>query len=116
VHAAVLYYGNQGGGGLKATDFVPDLMSRQELADFVHGDTAADPSLLSVVNVSTAMCKPCIKVYPAVMALARNFKGHVHFGRFLGDSSVDTERVMAELGILEVPTFSECKGVRGCGF
>ena len=45
---------------------------------------------------------PCVHVFPAVLALARNFVGYAAFARLLGD---DSPQLLAELDIKEVPTF-----------
>jgi thioredoxin-like negative regulator of GroEL len=43
-----------------------------------------------------------VHVFPAVLALARNFVGYAAFARLLGD---DSPQLLAELDIKEVPTF-----------
>ena len=48
---------------------------------------------------------PCIHVYPAVLALAKNFVGFASFGRVLGDRTNETTGLLREAGIIEVPTF-----------
>lgn len=57
---------------------------------------------MQVVDVSLAHCGPCVRVYPAVLGLAQTFKGHVQFGRLMGDSC---PQLLKDLRIMEVPTF-----------
>ncbi|KAL6758241.1 plastidic thioredoxin-like protein [Haematococcus lacustris] len=99
----VLYYDGSAANGVHVNDHVADLVTRQALDQFVA--QGLDDASLRVVNVATRICQPCIKVFPAVLALARNFQGLVQFARFLGDESDEAEEVMHELGIVEVPTF-----------
>ncbi|KAJ9512903.1 hypothetical protein QJQ45_029115 [Haematococcus lacustris] len=99
----VLYYDGSAANGVHVNDHVADLVTRQALHQFVA--QGLDDASLRVVNVATRICQPCIKVFPAVLALARNFQGLVQFARFLGDESDEAEEVMHELGIVEVPTF-----------
>jgi len=44
-------------------------------------------------------------IYPAVVALARSFKGYANFARMVGDFDADMEKMMVEKNILEIPTF-----------
>lgn len=48
-----------------------DLRSKDELRQFVEGQ---DDKVLTVVNVSVTAAAPCIRIFPAVLALARNFQ------------------------------------------
>ncbi len=48
-----------------------DLTSKDELRRFVEGQ---DDKVLTVVNVSVSAAAPCIRIFPAVLALARNFQ------------------------------------------
>lgn len=44
------------------------------------------------VSLTTETC--CIKVFPAVVALAKNFKGHCHFARILADESAEANAML----------------------
>jgi hypothetical protein len=107
----VLYFGGaQGAGGrLDAGDLVTELKSRVDLDAFVAAEQEAaeaqsDDRILSVVDVSSAGATPCIHVFPAVVALARSFKGYARFARLLADEN-DKPELLRELGVVEVPTF-----------
>lgn len=82
--------------------FVKDLYSRKDYIEFL---AAQPPNVLTVVDVSVSMCEPCMHIFPAVRALAKNFVGFAAFARLVGDSNDETEALMKELKILEVPTF-----------
>lgn len=66
-------------GGVHASDFVTELHSQAELDKFVGQQ---DDSVLTVINVSVGNAAPCIHIFPAVLALARSFKGFAAFGRW----------------------------------
>ena len=54
------------------------------------------PQVLTVVDVSLSSADCCVHVYPAVLALARNFRGFAAFGRVLGDSGDGAKEVLAK--------------------
>jgi hypothetical protein len=118
----VLYFGGaQGAGGrLDAGDLVTELKSRADLDAFVsqQGPSSSaseeQPSeererILSVVDVSSPGATPCIHIFPAVVALARSFKGYARFARLLADEN-DKPELLRELGVVEVPTFIFYRG------
>jgi len=98
----VLYYGDRAGDGVVASEFVQEINGRKEMDEFVQGQ---DKDILTVVDVSLSDAEPCIRIYPAVLALAKNFAGMAVFGRLMGDTSEENEALIKELNILEVPTF-----------
>lgn len=65
-------------GGVHASDYVTELHSQADLDRFVRQQ---DDSVLTVINVSVSNAAPCIHIFPAVLALARSFKGFAAFGR-----------------------------------
>lgn len=133
----VLYFGGaQGAGGrLDPGGLVAELKSRADLDAFVQGPPQeeqeaaaaaaaaassypasapdappgppASERVLSVVDVSTAGATPCIHVFPAVVALARSFRGYARFARLLADDKPD---LLRDLGVVEVPTFIFFRG------
>lgn len=108
----VLYYGNRAGDGVVASDFVKEIQGKEELERFVQEQ---DKDVLTVVDVSLTNAEPCIRIYPAVLALAKNFTGMAVFGRLMGDASKEHEELMRELNILEVPTFLFYRNGRSVG-
>lgn len=43
-----------------------------------------------------------MRIFPATMALAKNFVGYAAFGRLIGDRSDETRELLADLDIKEV--------------
>jgi hypothetical protein len=103
----VLFFGDTGANNEKASAYIRDLYSAEDLADFVSGQ---DPKVLSVVDVSLSDAAPCIHIFPAVWALARSFAGYAAFSRLLGDANEETRKLMGELGVMQVPTFLFYRG------
>lgn len=66
----VLYYGDTFAGGKKASEHVVELKCEKDLEEFV---TSQDESNLVIVDISLSTAQPCIRVFPAVLALARSF-------------------------------------------
>lgn len=95
----VLFYGDTAANNEKASNHVTDLSSKQELEEFVGSQPE---QVLTVVDVSLLSASPCVHIFPAVLALAKNFVGYAAFARLLGD---DKPELLVELGIKEVPTF-----------
>ncbi len=55
-----------------------------------------------VGQVSLQSATPCIRIFPATMALAKNFQGYAAFGRLIGDSSQESRQLLKDLNIKEV--------------
>eukprot|EP00882_Tetradesmus_deserticola_P001349 GHRQ01001460.1.p1 GENE.GHRQ01001460.1~~GHRQ01001460.1.p1 ORF type:complete len:332 (+),score=120.08 GHRQ01001460.1:133-1128(+) len=98
----VLYFGDSAAGGVKGSEHVTELHSREDLVSFV---SSQEERVLTVVNLSISGADPCIHIFPAVLALARSFKGYAAFGRLMGDENSSTQAVLQAYNILEVPTF-----------
>ncbi|KAF8059985.1 SQD2 [Scenedesmus sp. PABB004] len=105
----VLYFGDSAAGGVHASEHVTELHSQADLDAFVGG---AEERVLTVVDVSVSSASPCIHIFPAVLALARSFKGYATFGRLMGDGGPDAAAVVARYNVVEVPTFLFFKGGR----
>eukprot|EP00747_Dinoflagellata_sp_TGD_P169664 gnl/TRDRNA2_/TRDRNA2_199215_c0_seq1.p1 gnl/TRDRNA2_/TRDRNA2_199215_c0~~gnl/TRDRNA2_/TRDRNA2_199215_c0_seq1.p1 ORF type:complete len:386 (-),score=71.46 gnl/TRDRNA2_/TRDRNA2_199215_c0_seq1:25-1182(-) len=101
----VLYFGDTAAGGVKASDHVKQLTSRADLRQFVD-DQPQD--VLAVVDVSFSDAVGCIRIYPAVLALAKNMAGVASFARLICQEEAcdtDAQAVLKEYNIVEVPTF-----------
>lgn len=113
----VLYYGGQAAGGTLADDLIEPIKSPKDLQDFL--DACAMPQTtplgdmdvscekqLAVLDVSVLKdSPPCLAVYPAVLALAKNTAGATRWSRLLGDSSSEAYAMMQSLNVTSVPTF-----------
>ena len=107
----VLFYGDVAGEGLKPSSYVTEIKDRAGLDALIEGR----PSELVVLDVSTTTAAACIHIFPAVLALARNFKGYAAFGRLLADASVPASALTQELRVTDVPTFIFFKGGKEVG-
>ena len=65
--------------------------------------------------MSLTGAKGCDTVYPAVVALARTFRGYASFGRLVGDESDESKKVLDAFDIKAVPTFLFYKSGREVG-
>lgn len=65
-------------GGVHASDYVTELHNQADLDKFVNQQ---DDKVITVIDVSVSNAAPCIHIFPAVLALARSFKGFAAFGR-----------------------------------
>ena len=98
----VLYFGDTAANNEKASSYIQDLHSRADLEQFL---ASVSPEELAVVNVSLTDAAPCVHIFPAVLALARSFKGFATFARLLSDENEELKSVSAELNVMQVPTF-----------
>lgn len=110
-HAGVLYYGDQAANGVKASDFVTELHSKADLDNFINKQP---DNVLTVIDVCLRNAAPCIHIFPAVLALAKNFTGFAHFARLIGDESDEAQHLLKELKVNEVPEVVHCVSNFGC--
>jgi len=103
----VLYYGDQAAEGVRPSTFVQEISSQATLDTFVQSQPS---NVLTVVMVSLQSATPCVRVFPAVMALAKNMQGYAAFARFMGDTSAEGQQVMKDLNVVEAPTFLFYRG------
>ena len=96
-----MYYGNTGQQGEHPSDFVTELHSQEDLDQFVYTPDQ-DDRVLTVVDVSLTSASPCIHIFPAVLALAKNFKGYARFARLMGDESPAMQDIIRGLNVIEV--------------
>ena len=77
-----------------------EITSSAQLDTFVQSQPE---NVLTVVNISS-YATPCVRVFPAVLALAKNFVGYAAFGRLLYESSDKTQALANQLKVREVWT------------
>lgn len=94
----MLFYGDAAANGVKASTFVEELTSEDELQQFVEKQP---DHVLTVVDVSLRSATPCVKIFAAVMALAKNFAGYAAFARLIADD-LDSDDLMSKLKVLQV--------------
>lgn len=84
---------------MKASQYITDIHNKQDLDTFL---SKQDDNVLTVLDVSLRNAGPCIHIFPAVLALAKNFTGYAHFARLIGDESEATQKLLKELKVNEV--------------
>ncbi len=77
-----------------------EITSSTQLDTFVQSQPE---NVLTVVNISSN-ATPCVRVFPAVLALAKNFVGYAAFGRLLYETSDETQALANQLKVREVGT------------
>lgn len=95
----VLYYTDHENAGV-----LTELHSKADFDAFVT-NARNSPAKLEVIDVSLTSAAPCVHIFPAVVALGKSFQGTADFARLIGDESPETEAMLKELDIKEVPTF-----------
>ncbi|KAK9868298.1 hypothetical protein WJX84_009404 [Apatococcus fuscideae] len=110
----VMYYGDSGRQGERPSDFVTELRSQEDLDAFISGSNK-DDKILTVIDVSLTTATPCIHIFPAVLALAKNFTGYARFARLMGDASPAMQDIIRSLNVVEVPTFLFYRGGKQTG-
>ncbi|EIE26385.1 hypothetical protein COCSUDRAFT_46068 [Coccomyxa subellipsoidea C-169] len=108
----VLFYGDSMANGVKASSFVGELKGREDLEKFVQSQP---DTVLTVVNVSSSNATSCVRVFAAIAALAKSFKGYAAFARLLYDTSDELTQLARELRVVEVPTFIFYRGGKEVG-
>lgn len=108
----VLYYADHAANGVKASQYITDIHNQQDLDKFIDQQ---DDKILTVLDVCLRNAGPCIHIFPAVLALAKNFTGYAHFARLIGDESEATQKVLKQLNVNEVPTFLFYRGGKPTG-
>ena len=78
-----------------------EITSKAQLDTFVQSQPE---NVLTVVNVSSNNATPCVRVFPAVLALAKNFTGYAAFARLLYETSDETQSLANQLKVREVRT------------
>lgn len=108
----VLYYADHAANGVKASQYITELHNKSDLDKFITGQEA---NVLTVIDVCLRNAAPCIHIFPAVLALAKNFTGYAHFARLIGDESDEAQHLLKELHVNEVPTFLFYRSGKPCG-
>lgn len=76
-----------------------ELKSAEGLDAFVHSQP---DTVLTVVNVSSSNATACVRVFAAIAALAKSFKGYAAFARLLYDTSDELTQLARDLRVVEV--------------
>ncbi|CAL6316457.1 unnamed protein product [Bathycoccus prasinos] len=116
----VLYYGDEGAGGLRVQDFLTDISTEADLKDFLELCMPAQEvpgfiapveiecaKQLAIVDVSVENDPPsgCLKIFPAVVSLSRNTAGATIWARLIADKNKESKALAKTLKVSEVPSF-----------
>lgn len=108
----VLYFGDTAANNEKASTYIRDIHSQQDFETFINEQ---DEKVLSIIDVSLTDAAPCVHIFPAVLALAKNFSGFAAFARLMGDENEELQSFVKELGVVQVPTFLFFRGGKEVG-
>lgn len=113
-----LYYADQGAGGESVAGIVEEIKTKEALQNFVErcdmpGEGARGVELdipcekqIAVLDVSKIQDSPvCMRIYPAVVAMAKNMRGAVRWARLMVDQTPETAEIAKDLKVEAVPTF-----------
>ena len=90
--------------------YMQEITNKAQLDTFVQSQPE---NVLTVVNVSSN-ATPCVRVFPAILALAKNFVGYAAFARLLYETSDETQSLANQLKVREVgSSLSLCQCICG---
>ena len=115
----VLYYGDEGAGGLKVQDFLTDIETEADLKDFL--ELCMPPQEVPVSSLRLTSNAPsnsrlstfvendppsgCLKIFPAVVSLSRNTAGATRWARLVADKNKESKTLAKTLKVTDVPSF-----------
>ncbi len=106
----VLFYGDAGAGGARPSSIVAEITDRPGLDAWL---ASRAPAELAILDVSTSSAAACVKIFPAVLALARNFApgNFASFARLMADGpTFGAGALTTDLGVTQAPTFVMFRG------
>lgn len=95
----MLFYGDIAANNVRASDHVEEIASRAELDTWLAKTSEHE---LSVLNISLRSATPCVHIFPAVLALAKNMVGYAAFSRLMADSSDEARKLAQEFKVTQV--------------
>ena len=97
----VLYFGDIAANNVKASDYVREVTSRAQLESWLSDSADAQ---LHVLDVSLTSATPCVHIFPAVLALAKNMAGSASFARLMADKGSEAQSLAKEYKVVQVST------------
>ena len=101
--AGVLYYGDQAGNDVKASDYIEELRTQAQLDEWLGKQGEKE---LKILNVCTMSASPCVHMFPAVLALARNMEGSASFARLVADADQSSGQLARDHNVTQVLSFT----------
>ena len=95
----MLFYGDTAANNVKASDHVHEVTTRGQLDAWL---ALAQEKELSVLDVSLTSATPCVHIFPAVLALAKNMVGFASFARLMADANQEATDLARELKVVQV--------------
>ncbi|XRA99321.1 thioredoxin [Pycnococcus provasolii] len=99
----VLYYGSRLAGGEDSQRLVPDVSTESEIAALAQKN-AQSGCLFTVVACTSTFCEPCVRVFPAALALAKALPGVVGFCRISPEDETTCD-FFRKFCVENLPTF-----------
>lgn len=103
----VLYFGDTAANNVKASDHVQEIANRDELDAWLSKATDQE---LHVLDISLMGATPCVHIFPAVLALAKNMVGFASFARLMADNGQEAQELAKSLKVVQVAALLRCKG------
>lgn len=98
----LLFFGDEA-KDMRASDFVEEVTSEQELEAFINGEEG--DSRLALLDVSDSSSDACVHMFAAVFSMARSMSNELRCARLLVDKDASTAEAARSLGVTQVPTF-----------
>ena len=95
----MLYFGDTAANNVRASDYVQEITSRAQLDSWLKDSAEAQ---LHVLDVSLTSATPCVHIFPAVLALAKNMAGFASFSRLMADKGQEAGTLAKELKVVQV--------------
>ena len=109
----VLYFGDTAANNVRASDFVTDIKNRGQLDEWLSKPVEGG---LHILDISLMGATPCVHIFPAVLALAKNMAGFASFSRLLADNGADAQALAKELKVVQVSLLVHPCHVLVCNF
>lgn len=95
----MLYFGDTAANNVRASDYVKEITSRAQLDPWLSEEADGQ---LHVLDVSLTSATPCVHIFPAVLALAKNMAGFASFARLMADKGSEAQALAKEFKVVQV--------------
>lgn len=76
-----------------------EVRNRQQLDSWLNDTSGSE---LHILDVSLTSATPCVHIFPAVLALAKNMAGFASFSRLMADQGAEAQNLARELKVVQV--------------
>lgn len=95
----MLYFGDTAANNVRASDYVQEIINRSQLDSWMNDTKGSE---LHILDVSLTSATPCVHIFPAVLALAKNMVGFASFSRLMADQGSEAQALAKELKVVQV--------------